>query len=353
MQSTSAHKTFITRKAESLALFQQVMNRVYGEWKANGNEWKPKAYADNKSRYLWTDAFGVCNYITLARETGLAHYLDQADALIKDVHETLGRDRKGNRLPNATDDEPLKGGLRIGKVHDEDHPDGDGQYFHYLTKWAFALNCMSLVRNDKKYNELAVQLLKAVHPRFVFLMNSMRPRMCWKMSIDLQRPLVPSEGNLDPMDGYVTYRLVQQVAGVEVLKQEIAEIYRIVELKWQRYNSEDPLDLGEALWLTHWFHTEDWAAHVARRSMKSLEYLFSVGLFALPHSRRLLFREMGTALGLRVHPLAQTDEWQRRVDGLLAEWEKEVYKRDEDISPVMYCAALLPGAWKRDEVLKG
>ena len=34
------------------------------------------------SRYLWTDAFGVCNYITLAAETGERRYLEQADALI-------------------------------------------------------------------------------------------------------------------------------------------------------------------------------------------------------------------------------------------------------------------------------
>lgn len=105
-----------------------------------------------QSRYLWTDAFGVCNFITLARETGDGRYLDQADALIHDVHETLGRERDGKkRLPHATDAEPLKGmhlslslitshcmyitgGLRIGKVHAEGHPDGDGQYFHYLTK---------------------------------------------------------------------------------------------------------------------------------------------------------------------------------------------------------------------------
>jgi hypothetical protein len=33
-------------------------------------------------RYLWTDAFGICNYITLACETGDANYLDQVCALI-------------------------------------------------------------------------------------------------------------------------------------------------------------------------------------------------------------------------------------------------------------------------------
>ena len=66
-------------------------------------------------------------------------YLDMADALITDVHETLGRHRHGahSRLGRASDDSPLLGGLRIGKEAEEDEEDGDGQYFHYLTKWMF------------------------------------------------------------------------------------------------------------------------------------------------------------------------------------------------------------------------
>ncbi len=36
--------------------------------------------------------------------------------------------------------------------------------------------------------------------------------MYWKMSIDLSRPLVTSEGNLDPYDGYITYRIVDEAA---------------------------------------------------------------------------------------------------------------------------------------------
>lgn len=40
----------------------------------------------------------------------------------------LGRTRDGRaRLGGATDDSPTAGGLRIGKAHEEGHPDGDGQ----------------------------------------------------------------------------------------------------------------------------------------------------------------------------------------------------------------------------------
>lgn len=45
-------------------------------------------------------------------------------------------------------------------------------------QWAFALNCMCKARNNMRYNELAVQLLKAVHPRFVIMTEVGRPRMC-------------------------------------------------------------------------------------------------------------------------------------------------------------------------------
>ena len=45
--------------------------------------------------------------------------MEQALALVEDVYKVLGRKR----------------GLRIGE-----EPDRDGQYYHYLTKWMYALN---------------------------------------------------------------------------------------------------------------------------------------------------------------------------------------------------------------------
>ncbi len=95
-------------------------------------------------------------------------YLDQAEVLIKEVHDTLGKDRKGkSRLGAATDAHPLLGGLRIGKEYPEGHPDGDGQYFHYLTKWMFALNKMSIAKDDRIYNDWAVELAESIHDKFV------------------------------------------------------------------------------------------------------------------------------------------------------------------------------------------
>ena len=44
-------------------------------------------------RYLWTDAFAVCNFLQLARVTGEKRYTELALALVDQVHRVLGRHR--------------------------------------------------------------------------------------------------------------------------------------------------------------------------------------------------------------------------------------------------------------------
>jgi len=333
---------------KNVELMKKVMDEVYGKC-ANIQTWKPKKYSDNKSRYLWTDAFGVCNYITLYCETKDQIYLDQADALIKDVHDTLGKDRSlKERLGKSTDARPLLGGLRIGKVDPEGTSDGDGQYFHYLTKWMYALNKMSAVKNEPKYNEWAVDLAKVAHDGFIQGANTDRPRMFWKMSIDLSYPHVDSEGNLDPFDGYVTYRSIQEnTTDPDALKNQIRTFEKMVMSKYPRYRSNDPLDLGEALWIAHFYPSEDWSRHVAEVSLTSLEHLYGKKYFSMPESRRLAFREFGTTIGVQVHPMGTTPNspWPDRVTDLHSFWRERLYTRDHDITPVMFCTSLNPGAF--------
>eukprot|EP00899_Mesostigma_viride_P014897 jgi/Mesvir1/23408/Mv21100-RA.1 len=214
---------------------QEILDNVYGPY--TGPDWRPRPFKKGvrNGRYLWSDAFGVVNFLSLHYATGgqpgtPSQWVKQAAILIEDVHNTLGRDRHtGKRLPPATDAEPLLGGLRIGKAEEERdargrvNPDGDGQYFHYLTKWMFALNRMAQATGDSSYNAHAVTLARVAHAAFVYgnapaapcptaaaaaaagpSVN--RPRMYWKMSVDLRTPLVTSEGNLDPFDGLVMFR---------------------------------------------------------------------------------------------------------------------------------------------------
>lgn len=273
--------------------FEQAMSTLYGDFSTipDPEQWTPPPKSGgHRGRYLWTDAFGVLNFLTLHRESARVpgatkddKYLTLARRLVETVHDILGRTRDGkSRLPGATDEKPLGGGLRIGKI-DERGPDGDGQYHHYLTIWMFALNRMSLASGDPKYNRLAVQLAKAIHPRFFINRESTRPRMVWKMAMDLSIPLVSSEGNLDPIDGYVIFRLLQaaalQMNDGKVLDEEIGDYKRVMERKGEHFVSSDPLDLGMTLWTAHWFsETEEWAAKLTRRCFEQICIVFSLSL---------------------------------------------------------------------------
>lgn len=194
----------------NIASFKQIMDNVYGPYTS---DWQPVSFEEAKSRYLWTDAYGVCNYLTLYKETGQEEFLSQAKILVATVHNILGRTRDGSkRLGNSTDDHPLNGGLRIGKPSGEGSGmSHDGQYYHYLTKWMFALNRMTWITKEPQYNQWAIELVQAVHAQFC---TSDKHKMYWKMSIDLSHPLVTSEGGLDTYDGLTMYMLLQDTAKI-------------------------------------------------------------------------------------------------------------------------------------------
>jgi hypothetical protein len=91
--------------------------------------------------------------------------------------------------------------------------------------------------------------------------------MFWKMWMDLQTPLVRSEGNPDPIDGYVIFNLLQKTAGNLVLDQEIHEYKKILDTKWRHYGSDDPLDLGMTPSTAHWFDgVKEWATTLTERA---------------------------------------------------------------------------------------
>jgi hypothetical protein len=183
-------------------------------------------------RYLWTDAFAVCNLLGLHRRTGSDGYLQLARTLVDQVHRVLGRHRSDDSrkgwISGLPEDEgerhPTRGGLRIGKTLNErraDEPldsyaewDRDGQYFHYLTEWMHALLAMSRETGENDYLRWAIELAVTAHRAFTFTMDAGRgKRMVWKMSIDLGRPLVSSMGAHDPLDGLITCLELQVTDG--------------------------------------------------------------------------------------------------------------------------------------------
>ncbi|KAJ9155103.1 Vacuolar amino acid transporter 3 [Pleurostoma richardsiae] len=364
--------------------FQEAMQRVYGpiaEAAATpqaAERWVPPdkpGAGGHRGRYLWTDAFGVLNLITLYRETGSATYLQLARRLVRTVHDVLGSTRDGSsRLPGATDAEPLRGGLRIGKAEARG-PDGDGQYHHYLTLWMFALNRLALAAGEPAYNALAVQLAEAVHPRFVLRgPGGEAARMVWKVSADMREVLVPSEGHLDAATGYVVCGLLREAA--ERFGQTDRERQPVLENEMDDYRelmgrgggrahmaaSRDMLDLGMGLWACHFLRDkEEWAAKLGGESVEIAKEVLREGgggILAKDPGRRLAFREFGTCLGLRCYNNSfggedgRDEGLEERVAALVGFWEKYMEESldEEDLRPitlVMYAAALIPGAFQR------
>jgi hypothetical protein len=283
-------------------------------------------------RYLWTDAFAVCNLLGLYQETGGGEFKDLALQLVDQVHNTLGRHRGDDSRTgwiSGLDEKqgrkhPTRGGLRIGKHLQERGPtvpfdeglewDRDGQYYHYLTKWMHALNRVSRVTEDIKYNTWAVELAKTAHARFVYTSPHGGPkRMYWKMSIDLSRLLVPSMGQHDPLDGFVTYNELQATAAKEdeesIEKDLRAEILNMDHIcQGKSWVTDDPLGIGGLLFdacrvaqliASGNLEQTDLLETLLESSVIGLESFVKENSLRLPVGYRLAFRELGLSIGLR------------------------------------------------------
>jgi hypothetical protein len=282
-------------------------------------------------RYLWTDAFAVCNFLELYRQTGDKQCKRIALHLVDQVHNLLGRHRnddpRAGWISGLDEQEgrmhPTRGGLRIGKGMSERRPDDpydeqsewdrDGQYYHYLTKWMQALNRVSRVTGDSNYNRWAIELAKTVHAGFTYLPSSGdRKRMYWKMSIDLTYPLVSSMGHHDPLDGLITYLQLQASAAKDSsqateldLNQEITDMADMCEGK--SWATDDPLGIGELLsssyrlaqlMINEGFEQVDFLNILLDAARIGLQSYERKNPLKLPADYRLAFRELGLSIGI-------------------------------------------------------
>ena len=275
-------------------------------------------------RYLWTDGFGVVLLCALAEHTGDDTHLDRAEAVVAEVDRVLGR--------------PV--GYRIGEA-----PDRHGQYFHYLTIWAFALAVLG--RHRPGHRERAVGLVRAVHPRFVVPGRGIH----WKMLEDLSGPEPGfGLGALDPFQALAVCRLLD--GGTGELATEIAEVEALVESSWRHLAIRQDLGLGIMLWSASRCPGDEWArAHTAR----SLEVLDAMWVEPAPEGGgyvcrepghrqvRFAFTNYGVAVGLQA-----AGAWPGRTEAILrcfdAYRSHDEYDR-EAITHVMGCVARLPGAF--------
>lgn len=348
-------------------------------------------------RYLWTDAFAVCNFLGLFRHSGDEGFQKLAVQLVDQVHHTLGRHRSDDPrrgwisgLPEEVGQKhPTLGGLRIGKPLNERSAsqaadsqsewDRDGQYFHYLTKWMHALHRMAEATQVTSYRRWAAELAVTAHEAFTYEVSPGRPkRMVWKMSIDLRRVLVPSMGHHDPLDGLITFLELQSYKPQEVdpqtdLTPAIADLREMC--KGKDWGTEDPLGIGGLLdatsrlaFLVAHRAAEDGALlhRVLADTEDSLNHFARFYPLNEPAERRLAFRELGLSIGMRsleqLGPLIEQEpEIAPAVDRLLtyqpiaeqieAFWSDPVRRRNPvwqehgDINSVMLATSLAPGGY--------
>lgn len=329
-------------------------------------------------RYLWTDAFAVCNYLGLARSTGDTRYDNRAIELVDLVHQSLGRhrpdDARGGFISGLSEEEaaahPTAGGLRVGKDLPERRPDEpyddelewerDGQYFHYLTKWMHALDLVARATGRAVYAAFARELAEVAHRAFVTRdEGDTRPRMYWKMSVDLSRPLVPSMGQHDPLDGLVTYCQLSSPS----LGPAIEDFARMLEV--QDLTTSDPLGIGGLL--TDAVRVNQLVGKTPHVDAELRDRLLRAAILGLEAAgvpatldgssdRRLAFRELGLAIGVeaalglrepaaligklaRYEPLARriVEHWSSREHQHARSWLAH-----RDINEVMLATALAP-----------
>ena len=294
-------------------------------------------------RYLWTDAFAVCNYLGLARRTGEHIYIERARQLVEQVHHTLGRHRDDDPRSGwisgldeqAGEQHPTAGGLRIGKALTERGPeesiderlewDRDGQYFHYLTKWMHALDQVARVTQQTHYNAWARELAQTACHAFSYAPpRAGQPRsMVWKMSIDLTRAQVASMGQHDPLEGYITNlqlrataaALPQPTTGPNLDDETRQYAAMLIDRDW---TTADPLGLGGLMsdayrlqQLAQQGQTpqEELMLNLLGAALSGLRYYALSGELQEPAQYRLAFRELGLAIGLHA-----VDHMQHAID---------------------------------------
>ncbi len=282
-------------------------------------------------RYLWTDAFAVCNFLTLSDLTASRSFQDLALDLVEGVHNTLGRHRPGDRrfgwISALGESEgalhPTRGGLRIGKplpereenerLDQELEWERDGQYFHYLTKWMHALNQLSSRTRDPRFNVWARELAESACSAFTQEAPvTGRRRLVWKMSIDLSRPQVAATSPHDPLDAFVTCAELRATAAMlgasaagPTLERELAQLAAMLdETEWL---TADPLSIGGLLFdacrvgqLVSSGTIDKGALldDILIQALEGLRLYVAQDDLRRSASQRLAFRELGLAVGL-------------------------------------------------------
>lgn len=271
----------------------------------------------NGRRYLWTDAFGVVLLVSLYQELHDQRWLDEAERVVDEVNRVLGRKR----------------GIRIGEAADR-----DGQYFHYLAMWLFALSRLAAI--DDRYRQRAIDLVRQIHRPFVIPGTG----VIWKMKEDLSGPYPGyGLGALDAFDGYVSYRLIDEQA----LAPEIAEMKSLIDAVYAPLTITQDLGLGMMLWLAHFFPGEEWSRVQRERALATLDRMWidPPGVFCRePYLPGVFFAFTNYGVSVGLQSVNAMDDRVVRLNDFFESYEShDEYDRDA-ITHVMACSSWYPGA---------
>jgi len=284
------------------------------KWMRSGRIWP------NGLRYLWTDAFGVVLLVSLYTESGTRRFLDEAQWLVARVDRVLGRER----------------GIRIGEA-----PDRDGQYFHYLAMWLYALGILG--RQIPDYKRKGVELAQQIHDAFVIPDRG----VLWKMKEDLSGPYPGyGFGALDAFDGYISYRLLDEAA----LAPEIAQMHELIEHAAAQLFITQDLGLGMMLWMTQFFPEESWSVAQRARCLDVLDRMWmNESYFCREPGQpdvKFAFTNYGVSIGLQA--VAAMPQRVRRLNAFFETYHSGDRYDREAITHVMACSSHFPGYLIKD-----
>ncbi len=269
----------------------------------------------NGLRYLWTDAFGLVLLVSLYKELNEDQYLKQAEWLVAEVERVLGRVR----------------GIRIGEAADR-----DGQYFHYLAMWLYALAVLG--KFIPTYQDKGVELVEQIHDRFVIPNKG----VIWKMNETLDAPYPGyGLGALDAFDGYISYRMLDESS----LLHQIGDMKKLIDQTAFDLTITQDLGLGMMLWLTHFFPNEEWAKIQKSRCVSMLDHMWQEpGYFCrepyLPDTK-FAFTNYGVSIGLQAS--SEMPERVQKLNDYFEEYRSGDEYDTNAITHVMACTSHFPG----------
>lgn len=308
-------------------------------------------------RYLWTDAFGVLAYTSIANAYEAKEmpqeaekYRRASDKLIETVHKCLGSPRSNEKADQMKIDASSPTGhvgLRIGKVQSKKVTDYgmtyDGMYFHYVDKWLLALARAGHI-------DEGIRIAKSCFPAFFDPGDGsgFDGGIRWKLSVDSTAPpsLRSAGASDDTLVALIVFSILEANRSSEEnstsLKNEI-KLLKNALVGYRPRVTDDPLGWGlEAMY-------DQFLAGQPRAQV-----LASIHKSALhPSHLSLPFRLYGAMIGAKLagDAVAPSEKVDELITLSLAHEEKAAKSGNEEhssINRVMLAMCLLcPGALGR------